>query len=1226
LVWILALAPSLRGNQHRRTRIVLAVAVALVAGVGLGLVFSWGDAALWYRVGAQEAPTRQQVASAPLGETALALAPGTKELRQIVLAADLAESRGEAVTLGAWIWSTQPVQIIAPRIRTNVWTAPPPVWLEVGPEPTFYSVAITVPDNAPYLFCQLESAASSAAGEKGATIYYSGVVLARGPRGATSNSTPGSTPVPTFDDHKEQQGTWNGWRFKNLIRNGSAQTGAPYVRPWLERALQRYTWRSPSQLVLSMLDWERSSQLYLVMAQVMLRTFWASFGWAHISLPSIWYTVLGAVSLLCLAGAAVRAVQVWRRGTYIRGRILFLLAVAGVAVWANAVLRVHPLSVNVFVPAARYTYPVILPTALALLGGAWALAQGKRRWLRLALPGGLVVLAVFSLWTIAAYPRYRTPPLGLFLLLLLLCFPVGWVLGARENTERATHRLRGLWNHLRTWWEKQDTKRLSAYGVLILVLLAAFLVRAWHSNIGLPYMHIWDEPQIVHTAIYMLKSGDMNPHFFNYGSLLIYANMGVDALHYLYKQTQPNQADPLRGLDQLQVGPFGRWQSTGDFRWQISHPSFLQWNRMLTVLLGVGSVVAAFVLAQYVAGPWAGVAAAAFVGGQPFYATQLNSLALTDGPAVSLLMLACVLAATYVRRKRVFYLISSAAVIGMAAATKYNNVFGMIAPLCAALIVQLTAKGDPTQKSRRPPAWVWPAIPLTSVLVFVLCMPYALLDLPGFLPDVGIAVHRYSVLGHDTYGVSVLPGRMHLAIQLSNLFRHVGLVGTLVALAGLPRLARHRIGWIILILGGVALWFGTRTVVRYERTVGALYPLLAVAQGCGLVWLCTRFFDWLAARQSSRVLLRAIRVGTLALIALAGVLYMGNALRFSATVKNQVETRTLAVREVNALFQELELEQGTVGVAAELHVHPLDLRQIDTELLYRPAPTEELICGPDRYDLLVLPSNDGSQLTRQAVRALREAGVPLVELGKGKALASDGTIVNPGLLVVAPTADMERPDDCPPLSDQEPAEWPPEPLRILDWEAPIPDRHRPDEIPPQPWDAATACTEHLPWLVQEDQTATYSRLQERGQKMQLGVRGSVQTAPCRLESGTYRFQWNARLFCPGDTCPGNEYSSLEISVWAHPPGQPPERIRTRVLRVKQIWLLHYELVQVSRSLPVSVEIRWLDGPSAPHLKEGQPQVSLLLEPQVTVQQEQDLSLGRSLVAAWRTTVDRLFWR
>jgi len=61
-------------------------------------------------------------------------------------------------------------------------------------------------------------------------------------------------------------------------------------------------------------------------------------------------------------------------------------------------------------------------------------------------------------------------------------------------------------------------------------------------------------------------------------------------------------------------------------------------------------------------------------------------------------------------------------------------------------------------------------------------------------------------------------------------------------------------------------------------------------------------------------------------------------------------------------------------------------------------------------------------------------------------------------------------------------------------------------------------------------------------------------------------------------------------------------------------------------MPVSVEIHWLNGPGAPHLAKGQPQISLLLDPQVTVQQEPDLSLGRSLVAAWQTTVDRLVWR
>ena len=141
--------------------------------------------------------------------------------------------------------------------------------------------------------------------------------------------------------------------------------------------------------------------------------------------------------------------------------------------------------------------------------------------------------------------------------------------------------------------------------------------------------------------------------------------------------------------------------------------------------------------------------------------------------------------------------------------------------------------------------------------------------------------------------------------------------------------------------------------------------------------------------------------------------------------------------------------------------------------------------------------------------------------------------------------------------------------------------------------------------------------------MQLGLRGSVQTAPCKLEKGVYRFEWSARLGCAEGRCDGGNYSQLQVSIWEHRPGQPPEQIRTRILSAGQSWEVHAERIQVSHPNPVSIQVRWLDGPGAPHLVEGQPQISLLLTPKVALQQEPDLSLGQRLVLAWQNTVRQL---
>ena len=759
-------------------------------------------------------------------------------------------------------------------------------------------------------------------------------------------------------------------------------------------------------------------------------------------------------------------------------------------------------------------------------------------------------------------------------------------------------------------------ERLLAYAALVGILLAALATRTLYSTEGLPYMHEWDEPQIAFTALQMLKSGDLNPHFFNYGSLLIYANLGVDAVHFLYKLAQPVEVDVLRELDEIKMGPWGDWPATGDYRWYLSHPSFLLWNRWLTALLGVGSVVAVYLLARQIGGLWAGVFAAAFVAGQPYYATQLNGLALTDGPSAAFLTLACVLAAAYLSHRRPAHLIGAAAAVGLAASVKYNSAYGLLAPASAWLIVRLADK-------HRSPWWLWPGLLGACALAFLLGTPYALIDLPTFLRGVGTAVYHYGVLGHDAYGKTILPGPPHLFFQLLQLLRHFGLIGSLLALLGLVRMARHRVGWMLLALGGGALLFLTRSTVMFERNYALLYPLLAVAAGCGLVWLCASLLCWLPARSWTRW----VRAGMWLLVAVAGLLYLGSAIRGSLAIKNRAETRTQAIHAVNALAQELELEGATVGLASELHIHPLDLRQIDAELLYRLEPTADLLCNPGTYDLLVLPINDGTTITRLAVRALRRdnaAGiVPGVELDGNVLRLGQDPIVDPGILVVAPGETYERPSGCGEPAAEE-GGWPPAPLEIRDWEAPIPDRHRPDETPLHPWRAVDACAEALNWRITEDKTATYSRLQERGTKMQLAVRGSVQTRPCTLSPGTYRLYWQARYTGTPDAL--LDAALIQVTVWAHPPGQSPTQVHTRVLRLGPARARHYELVRLTRDTPLSLEIEWLDGPGAPDLKAGQPQTTLTLIPEVRLQAEIEPDVGQAFVGAWRNTVQRLSGR
>src|SRR5881397_704904 len=77
----------------------------------------------------------------------------------------------------------------------------------------------------------------------------------------------------------------------------------------------------------------------------------------------------------------------------------------------------------------------------------------------------------------------------------------------------------------------------------ILFLLAAGL-RVWGVHWSLPYVIHADEPGIVDAAVRIVKSGNLNPHWFNYPSLVIYLQAAIDKLNLLWGTWRGYYAGP----------------------------------------------------------------------------------------------------------------------------------------------------------------------------------------------------------------------------------------------------------------------------------------------------------------------------------------------------------------------------------------------------------------------------------------------------------------------------------------------------------------------------------------------------------------------------------------------------------------------------------------------------------------------------------------------------------
>lgn len=403
----LVLVMALWARQQWRWRWLVG-SVLGAAALLAPITVAWGDAAYWYRAtygGPQAADTRQPIADAPLGDAVLDLELNAQTQGQTlinpVLTADLQKLAGRRVTVGGWVWASEPLQISSPGLLytttsdQTIITVTKPV--TVTTEPVFVAQHVVLPrdtDRLQFLFAPAP-----------ATLPASGVRLFLD--GATI--VPGGMPLttaPAFTDRDGRSGTWGGRTFINALRNGSSEQAWPRIRPWLDELLVRYVRRSPAQVFAAALDVERTGPILVSSAGArVLFSFFGTFGWAHVNMEGRFWMPLFGVIVGVGVGGGLRWMFMARRSQRNVSAALALLLIAGVVVWGNAIFRVLPVLQPPFLlPVARYGFPAALPAVLLLAGGWWALVPRRYGWASALLLVGLMAgLNIAAYWTITNF-------------------------------------------------------------------------------------------------------------------------------------------------------------------------------------------------------------------------------------------------------------------------------------------------------------------------------------------------------------------------------------------------------------------------------------------------------------------------------------------------------------------------------------------------------------------------------------------------------------------------------------------------------------------------------------------------------------------------------------------------------------------------------------------------------------------------------------------------------
>jgi hypothetical protein len=372
------------------------VLAGLVAGMYL---LPWGDAALWYRHTYQIAANRIPSQLAPLGEYVFALeipANFTSHeavyLKQPIPPSALEGFRGESFTLGAWMWASRQEEALTPTLNLDNgrFIYSEPVYLTN--EPAFFAFTVYPDEVVTSLAVELYPL-RKAVGES-FTVYYDGLLLVEGewPVGV----------MPKFTSSDGAIGDWGSRPFTNLLRNASGESAWPRVRPLADRLGEGIIPHGrPSLILYSLLDWEGAGWYYKTTSEHLFRSFWGKFGWGHVSLignkpyrPVLFFTLIG------LAGFMVGLVR-WRKT--VNWHILLFVSLTLALVWGSTLIRGVPyMWLRIFIPTARYAYPVIIPTMFLLLFG-WRAIWPARAWkyIKFGLVIGLIWLdavAIYSVW------------------------------------------------------------------------------------------------------------------------------------------------------------------------------------------------------------------------------------------------------------------------------------------------------------------------------------------------------------------------------------------------------------------------------------------------------------------------------------------------------------------------------------------------------------------------------------------------------------------------------------------------------------------------------------------------------------------------------------------------------------------------------------------------------------------------------------------------------------
>lgn len=471
---------------------------------------------------------------------------------------------------------------------------------------------------------------------------------------------------------------------------------------------------------------------------------------------------------------------------------------------------------------------------------------------------------------------------------------------------------------------------------LAVVLLVAAWLRFSSLGYGVPYAVGIDEPEIMVRVLTMMKSGDYNPHFFHYPSLIFYLHLPVAIARFF--------AGAL----------WGEWQTVGT----IEPDHFYIWSRALSAALGVITVWVVYAIGRRW-GTRQALLAAAIMAVMPLHVRE-SRYVLADVPATCFVALTWLSTLRAEERQTMTAFAAAGAAAGLATAIKYHAGLVLLLPLLVALAPGRGSVGGRVA-----------AVVAAFAAAFLAGSPYTVLDLTGFLNSFANLLVSFPARSPDAES-GALTYLKHLRLNLGWPLSLVAAIGLVVSVwRALTGPDRSR--WLVVALFPCAFLYaiGGRNQI-YARYLLPMLPFVAVMSASVMTSLTAALGRMTRSNMARGALSAAVTAGILAVPTIVSVQHL-QLLATPTTLEQAYAWITSNVPKGSHLVVETYDLRLPAGLYEVRHVTRLPTEQA---AFYRDQGVRYLVVNSRSYGQFLANPEDNPTLTSRYMtlfRAVREA-------------------------------------------------------------------------------------------------------------------------------------------------------------------------------------------------------------------------------------------------------------